>query len=152
MTPNLECVDKKYDKQPLEVQGGSPTSEILIKEGEVNTKRTGIQGIFKFFSSKVKSQLLVSFKPHTSLDTDIKFHMQFMPSTCLVQKNLLHFVSGYRNYAGQQLLKQTNLGNYKQPAGSVTLSCFPKIIDNIDILETLVIVWAEDVYAKLNNV
>lgn len=61
--------------------------------------------------------------------------MQFLPSTCLIQKKLLLFVSGYRNYAGQTLLKDSALGNFKQPGGNIVLSCFPKIIDNIDILE-----------------
>ena len=73
-----------------------------------------------------------------------------MPSTCLVQKKLLLFISGYRNYAGQQLLKATTLGNFKKPGGSVAMSCFPKIIDNIDILEQLVIVWQEDIVDKMS--
>ncbi len=59
-------------------------------------------------------------------------------------------MSGYRNYAGQTLLKGSTLGNYKQPGGSVVISCFPKLIDNIDILEVLCQVWAEDVLASLS--
>ena len=39
--------------------------------------------------------------------------MNFMPSTCLIQKKLLVFVSGYRNYAGSTLLKESALGNFK---------------------------------------
>ena len=77
--------------------------------------------------------------------------MLFLPSTCLIQKKLLLFVSGYRNYAGQSLLKENTLGNFKKPGGSVALSCFPKIIDNIDILEQLVIVWQEDIITPLSN-
>ena len=30
------------------------------------------------------------------------------------------------------------------------LSCFPKLVDNIDILEVLVAVWAEDVLATMS--
>lgn len=76
--------------------------------------------------------------------------MQFLPSTCLLQKKLLLFVSGYRNYAGQTLLKESTMGNFKQPGGSVVLSCFPKLVDNIDILEVLVQVWAEDVLGSMS--
>ena len=47
-------------------------------------------------------------------------------------------MSAYRNYAGQSLLKESTLGNFKQPGGSVVLSSFPKLVDNIDILEVLV--------------
>ena len=77
-------------------------------------------------------------------------HMQFLPSTCLIQKKLLLFVSGYRNYAGQTLLKESSLGQFKQPGGSIVLSSFPKLVDNIDILEVLVAVWAEDVLATMS--
>ena len=76
--------------------------------------------------------------------------MQFLPSTCLIQKKLLLFVSGYRNYAGKTLLKESTLGNFKQPGGSVVLSCFPKLVDNIDILEILIAVWSEDVIAPMS--
>ena len=58
------------------------------------------------------------------------------------------FVSGYRNYAGDSLTK-SQMGSYKQPGGSVVFSCFPKLIDNIDILEVLVKVWVEDVVATM---
>ena len=75
--------------------------------------------------------------------------MQFLPSTCLIQKKILLFVSAYRNYAGKSLLKESTLGNFKQPGGSVTLSTFPKLIDNIDILEVLTAVWSEDIVATL---
>jgi len=47
-------------------------------------------------------------------------------------------------------LKESTLGNFKQPGGSVTLSCFPKLVDNIDILEVLISVWSEDIVATLN--
>ena len=136
-------------KLTLQVQGGSPTTEILIQNTDVNTKRTGFQGFLKAFGGKITSQITVSFKPHTNLEPDTKLHMQFLPSTCLIQKKLLLFVSAYRNYAGKQLLKESTLGNFKQPAGSVTLSTFPKLIDNIDILEILTAVWNEDVVATL---
>ena len=64
---------------------------------------------------------------------------------------MLLFVSAYRNYAGKQLLKQGNLGGqFKQPGGSVVLSCFPKIIDNIDILETVLHVWQTEHVAALS--
>ena len=91
----------------------------------------------------------MSFKPEANLELETKFHMQFLPSTCMIQKKLLLFISGYRNYAGQSLLKDNTLGHFKKPGGSVALSCFPKIIDNIDILEQLVICWQEDVIAGM---
>ena len=51
------------------------------------------------FNNNIKSCLTVSFKPVTSLEQETKLHLDLLPSTCLIQKKLLLFVSGYRNYA-----------------------------------------------------
>ena len=91
------------------------------------------------------SHLLVSTKQVKNLEEDTKLHMKMLPSTCLVHKRLLHFVSGFRNYAGHILLKESSLGEFKQPAGNVAISCFPKILDCPDILEVFVTCWSEDV-------
>ena len=121
----------------------------MIQTKDVHTNRTGIQGLLKAFSSKIKSQVSVSFKTVASLEAETQLHMTFLPSTCLLQKKLLLFVSGYRNYAGKSLLLNENFQKMKQPDGSVVLSCFPQIIDNIDIVEVLAEVWSEDVVAKM---
>ena len=149
-TDDLNVANRNLSNFKLKIQGGSPTTSILIEESDVNTKRTGIAGLLKAFSSKITTHLTVSFKPHTQLEPETKFHMQFLPSTCLIQKRILLFVSGYRNYAGQSLLKESSLGNFKQPGGNACLASFPKIIDNIDILETVAAVWSEDVMAALS--
>ena len=47
----------------------------------------------------VKSVIVVSSKQYSSLAVDEKVHLDCLPSTCLIQKKLLWFVSGYRNYA-----------------------------------------------------
>lgn len=63
LTEDLAMVTRPVGNLKLQVHGGSPTAEILIQEKDVNTKRTGIQGFLKAFSSKITSQLTVSFKP-----------------------------------------------------------------------------------------
>ena len=103
-TDDLSLITRNV-KLSFEVQGGSPTSKIMIQSSDVDTKRTGFQGFIKAFSGKIKNQITVSFKTHTALEPETKWHMPFLPSTCLVQKRLLLFVSGYRNYAGKTLLK-----------------------------------------------
>jgi len=50
---------------------------------------------------------------------------------------MLWLVSGYRNYAAEQLLPQMATGNLKKPVGNIIMSCFTKILDCPDILETL---------------
>lgn len=116
----------------------------------MHTKRTGLLGVLKKVTGKIKSQLSVSFKPLKNLDADTKLHSMFLPSTCLVQKKLVMFISGYRNYAGQSLMKESMLGSYKKPGGSIVFSSFPKLVDNIDILEVLCKVWVEDYLTPLS--
>lgn len=64
-TEDSSVCNRKLDNLKLQIQGGSPTAQFMIDEKEVHTKRTGIQGLLKAFSSKVTSQISVSFKPHT---------------------------------------------------------------------------------------
>ena len=63
---------------------------------------------------------------------------------------MLWLVSGYRNYAAEQLSSSAVGSGLKQPAGNVVMSCFCKILDSPDLLETVVQVWTEDVYSTLN--
>lgn len=72
-----------------------------------------------------------------------------MPSTCLVHLPLLTFVSGFMNYKGEKLLRESHAGGFRKPAGDVVISCFPKIYDNPDIVEELSQIWVEDVQAKV---
>lgn len=92
-----------------------------------------------------KSYLVVKTKQQRSLEDDTKLHMNMLPSTCLCHKRLLHFVSGFRNYAAKVLLKESTLGEFKQPGGNIAVSCFPYIIDNPDIIEQFVVLWYQDV-------
>jgi len=72
-----------------------------------------------------------------------------MPSTCVVNQILLPFVSGFRNYAARMLLYSgTQEKPIQAPCGDVTISCFPKIMDNIDIVEQLARIYKEDFWDK----
>jgi hypothetical protein len=42
------------------------------------------------------------------------------------------------------------MGTFKQPQGDIVISSFPKLIDNPDICEVIIKVWAEDVWSSLN--
>lgn len=50
---------------------------------------------------------------------------------------MLPIVCGFRNYAANKLLPQTQVGILKKPDGNVILSTFPKILDSPDVLETV---------------
>jgi hypothetical protein len=68
-----------------------------------------------------------------------------MPSTCLLHRPLLYFLSGYINYRNDLLVKETTRSSkFEKPSGDVILKAFPKIYDNPDIVEELTQIWVED--------
>jgi hypothetical protein len=134
----------------LDIKGGSPNAEMLIKDQDVRTNRTGLKYLMKVMQTKIDSQLTVSLRPYSKFTEETKFHLDLLPSTCFVQKRLLYFVSGFRNYIGEKLLKESSMNHFMQPEGDVIISCFPRILDNPDMCETIIQVWSEDVWSKLN--
>jgi thiamine phosphate synthase YjbQ (UPF0047 family) len=103
----LEKCDRDLNKLKLEIKGGSPMTQVAIQAEDVLTKRQGVKGLIKLFNQNIKSSLTISLKSHNNLEQDAKIHMELMPSTCLVHKKLLHFVSGFRNYTAEKLQKQS---------------------------------------------
>lgn len=71
--------------------------------------------------------------------------MTMMPSTCLVHRNLLHFVSAFMNYKARKLLDEQVGGVFRKPAGDAVISCFPMVMDCPEIVENLSMIWREDV-------
>lgn len=103
--------------------------------------------INKTLNTQIKSKLVVKFATKDKWNKETKTFVDLLPSTCFVNKNMLQFVAGYRNYAGS-FLDITNKGPLIKPTGDVVMSCFPQIMDNVDIYETLTRVWVEDVLDK----
>jgi hypothetical protein len=60
-------------------------------------------------------------------------------------------VSGFRNYVGEKLLKESSMGTFKHPEGDVIISTFPKIINNPDICESLIKIWSEDFWSTVKG-
>lgn len=147
----IATCEKDVTKIKLQINGGSPLNNLAIGKDDIHTKRTGMKALVKMFNKNIKSSLIVSFKPLTGkgVEPDVALHLEMMPSTCLLQKKMLYFVSGYRNYAADKLLAQTQVGILKKPQGNVVMSCFPKVMDCPDMLEVVVQVWQEDVMATL---
>ena len=80
---------------------------MLIKDSDVHTTRTGIKhSIMRVVNSKISSQLTLNIRPHTKFTDDVKYHMDMLPRTCFLPKRLLYFMSGFRNYLGEKLLKE----------------------------------------------
>jgi hypothetical protein len=69
----------------LPIKGGSPTAEMIIKDSDVHTNRTGIMNqLKKVVTSKITSQLIVEVRPHTKFSEETKFHLDLLPSICFL--------------------------------------------------------------------
>jgi hypothetical protein len=81
---NLATLTNGNKTIQLAIQGGTPTSVINIEKEDVHTKRTGFKGIQKMFGSDIKSSLKISYKQVKSIGKEVEFHMQFLPSNCII--------------------------------------------------------------------
>ena len=99
----------------------------------------------------MEKRLKVQITQVAKLPTDVKYHMTLMPSTCLVHRSLLHFVSAFMNYKARKLLEEQVGGVFKKPAGDTVISCFPMIMDCPEIVENLATIWREDVEPEMRG-
>jgi len=57
-----------------------------------------------------------------------------LPSTCLLNKRLISFIVGFRNYLGRERFSDINTGEaLTLPNSNYMLVTFPKILDNPDL-------------------
>lgn len=69
----------------LAIKGGCPNAEIMIKDGDVHTNRTGLKySMMRLVQSKIESQLTVELRPHVKFSDEQIFHMEFLPQTCFI--------------------------------------------------------------------
>jgi len=141
---------KSQNNIKLKIQGGSPFNSAEINKDDIHNNRSGVSYLAKIFTNtKEASFLKVTFRTAEALEQDTRDHLECLPSTCFIQKKMLHLMSGYRNYAAEQLLPMQSQGNMKKPPNNIMMSCFNKIIDCLDILEVVAQVWQEDYFAPM---
>lgn len=87
----------------LPIKGGTPMALTTIKQGDDHVDRSGIRFISKLFVG-VEKCLEVEVTPFAKLPDNFKYHLNLMPSTCLLYTTLLHFMSGFMNYKADKLL------------------------------------------------
>lgn len=90
-------------------------------------------------------------RPLAKLDNEQKRHLELMPSTCLVHKSLLYFMSGFMNYKAQRLLREASKQGFYKPTGDNVIASLPRIYDCPDIVEELSTIWTEDVTPLINK-
>jgi hypothetical protein len=89
--------------------------------------------------------------PFDSLPTGEKFHLDLMPSTCLLHRSMLYFISGFMNYKARKLLSETSIGHFRKPSGDVVIANFPKLLDCPDIWTPFSKIWVEEIVPKISG-
>lgn len=81
---NIEILNRQMTHK-LQIKGGSPSAEIMIKDADVHTNRTGIKNqIMKLVGSKITSQLTIELRPVIKFSEETKFHLDMLPSLCFL--------------------------------------------------------------------
>ena len=96
----------------------------------------------------------MQIRPLSKFTDDVKFHLDMLPTVCLLPERLLFFVSGFRNYLAEQLLSKSAVGgitSFKKPEGDPLVTTFKRVFDSPDIMEVFVPIWAEDVLSQLTS-
>lgn len=105
----------------------------------------------KVVTGGVEKRLSVDVRPLLKLPPETRYHLEMMPSTCLVHKSLLYFMSGFMNYKAGKLLREASSAIFRKPAGDAVIASLPKIYDCPDIVEELTQIWTEDVQPLIDK-
>ena len=143
----------KSGTRKLDIKGGTPDSAIDIKDEDIQNNRSGLNFLKKAINTGSKPKnLKIDIKTVSKLDKEIQDHLSLMPSTCLLHRPLLYFMSGYMNYRNDKLIKETDKSSkFIKPTGDVILSQINKIYDNPDIVKFMTEIWVEDAQPKIDK-
>lgn len=131
----------------IEIKGGSPDSP--IDHDPCNFKED--MSFFKKLSrGTILQQLKMDTRYYPTISAEGKYNIQMLPRTCIINKKLMHFLVGYRNYLAKKLCKETsdNAG-FSIPTGNHIIKTFPFIIDNPDVCEHFLNEWHTSVVKKM---
>ena len=131
----------------IEIKGGSPDSPIQIDSSGANQNLSFFKKISR---GNIIPRLKFKIRYLNSFSDEGKFNIAMLPKIWIINKKLLHFFSGYRNYLAQKLCKETteNAG-FVMPSANHVISAFPFIVDNPDVWEKFLIEWHNNVSKKI---
>jgi hypothetical protein len=95
---------KSSDTIKLEIKGGSPGSAVDIKDEDVRNNRSGFAFIKKAVQTGIQKRLDIKVTSFSNLTVEMKDQLSMMPSTCLLHKELIVFLSGYMNYRNHKII------------------------------------------------
>lgn len=143
--PLKELRDKAKRKNhfTLDIKGGSP--DLVVDLDPFNFNKD--LGLFrKIQRGNILSRTRVKLRFFEGMSAEGKFNISLLPSTCIINKKLLHFCSGYRVYLSRKLCKETtdNAG-FIMPSGNHVIKTFPFILDNPDVCHKVLMEWHNNV-------
>ena len=128
---DLRNPSTRKEKHHMEIKGGSPDLVVELDPFNFNEKL----GFFKKIQrGSIQSRIRIKLRFFETISKEGQFNISLLPSTCVINKKLLHFLSGYRCYLAKKLCKETtdNAG-FVVPSGNHVIKTFPFILDNPDV-------------------
>ncbi len=139
--------DFKNDSRPtfkyLNINGGSPDQPLPVDPFDF---QEGLGYFKKMRRGTIKSRIKVDLRYFKAFSKEGKHYISMLPSTCVINKKLMHFLAGYRCYQAKTLCKETtDSSGFVVASGDHILMTFPFVIDNPDIREKIVVEWHNNV-------
>jgi len=91
---------KRKSTFSMDIRGGSPDMVIELDPFNFNANLGLLK---KMKRGTIISKLKVKLRYFDTISTEGKFNISMLPSTCIINKKLLHFLSGYRCYLSRKL-------------------------------------------------
>ena len=142
-----EVREKKKKNHVCEIKGGSPDFPIDLDKYNFTE---GMGFFHKIRRGNIIQQLKLDVRYFESFSSEGKYNIAMLPSTCVINKKLMHFVTGYRNYLAKKLCKEsTENAGFTVPAANHVIKTFPFILDNPDVCEKFLDEWHNNVVKKM---
>ena len=142
-----EVRDGKKTQHTPGIKGGSP--DLPVEKDNYDFKQ-GMNFFKKISRGTITPQLKMDLRHFKAFSSEGKFNISMLPNTCIINKKLMHFYNGYRNYLAQKLCKElSNNHGFSVPTGNHVIKSFPFIIDNPDICENFLQNWHTNVIKKI---
>jgi hypothetical protein len=138
---------RRKTSYPMQIKGGSP--DMVIELDPCNFT-DGMSWFKKMKRGTIIQRLKVKLRYFESFSEEGKFNICMLPSTCIINKKMIHFLSGYRNYLAKKLCKElTDNAGFSLPTGNHVIKTFPFIVDNPDVCEKFLLEWHQNVSKKI---
>ena len=128
-------------KYSIQLFAGTVRNPLPIDATDVHTERKGFfAGLKKTFGNPIKTQLKIVTRAFSGLLDMKKEYIKLLPNFFIINKKLMPFLANYRRHLGELVISE-QLQHFKKIDQDLIVSQFNKVIDNPDIVISLISYW-----------